>query len=317
MPPQRVALLFLGIQLLLPWGHLPSVRASLDPVRGPREHPVVETFGVPFESLLSDLDRQLLAVAPTGDNELLAITNLITAGANPNCYDENHYTPLHYAVVKGQRLAVERLTERGAHPDARDAWMRTPVHFAAAFGWGDTFPSVVTALYNAGANMNSGDQSENTPLHLAAAEGHTSTVSQLILYGARLNPINKWGQLTPLGMAVVREHTETADFLRAAGAVDEKVSFLEPEIKRCSDPRDAQKICNSVAVCNWGGTCAASCANPPCQAKCIGDQSSLKIPGNVWGCALNNYFMAPQPVIDPQPPKPGAQLGIIQGTTVS
>jgi hypothetical protein len=36
--------------------------------------------------------------------------------------------------------------------DARDAWMRTPLHFAAVYGFGETNPSTVTALYHAGAN---------------------------------------------------------------------------------------------------------------------------------------------------------------------
>ena len=69
-----------------------------------------------------------------GDTKLLNITNLITAGADPNGYDEYHMTPLHWAVIKGQRLAVELLLQRGAHTDVRDSSDRTPMHFVAIYG---------------------------------------------------------------------------------------------------------------------------------------------------------------------------------------
>lgn len=132
-------------------------------------------------------------------------------------------------------------------------------------------------------------------------------MSLLIHYGARLNPVNKWGQLTPLGMAVAVSmslvvsvlfqvkswapvhmqrlnhlryqaisllgtaspscgldevadymlfqagHTETADVLRAAGAVEEKISYLGPEPPRCSDSRDGYRNCGFVGDCLWGG----------------------------------------------------------------
>ncbi len=68
-------------------------------------------------------------------------------------------------------------------------------------GWGEEYPSAITALYFCGSNFNTGDQSHSTPLHLAAAEGHVGTVRQLVEYGARLNVTNLWDQRTPLGVA--------------------------------------------------------------------------------------------------------------------
>lgn len=109
-------------------------RASLDPVYGPREHPVAETFGYDLSSNISDLDRELWDAVLQGDLNLANISSILTNGADPNSYDEKHQTALHRAAWKGQRLTVTLLCSRGAFIDAQDAWTRTPLHFAAAYG---------------------------------------------------------------------------------------------------------------------------------------------------------------------------------------
>ena len=43
--------------LLLFYGVL--IQASLDSIHGPREHPIVETFGYDLSSNISEIDRQL------------------------------------------------------------------------------------------------------------------------------------------------------------------------------------------------------------------------------------------------------------------
>jgi hypothetical protein len=195
--------------------------ASVDPVHGPREHPILETFGYDLSSNISELDQQLWEAVLQGDLNLQNISSLLTNGADPNSYDDKHQTAMHRAAWKGQRLAISLLCSRGAFVDIRDAWSRTPIHFAAAYGnaflihkvilfmtsfitlegRGEDYPSTITALYFCGANFNVGDQSHNTPLHLAAAEGHAGTVRQLVKYGAILNATNLWGEKTPLGAA--------------------------------------------------------------------------------------------------------------------
>jgi len=100
---------------------------ALDEVHGPRVHRESPD--------ITSLQRQLQDAVLMGDTKLLNITNLITAGADPNGYDEFHMTPLHWAVIKGQRLCVELLLQRGAHTDVRDSSDRTPMHFVAIYGW--------------------------------------------------------------------------------------------------------------------------------------------------------------------------------------
>ena len=110
------------------------VTASLDPVFGPREHPILESFGYDINSNITTLDRQLWDVVLQGDLNLQNISSLLTNGADPNSYDEKHQTALHRAAWKGQRLTISLLCSRGAFVDVQDAWSRTPLHFAAAFG---------------------------------------------------------------------------------------------------------------------------------------------------------------------------------------
>lgn len=102
------------------------VEGALDSVKGPREHPDADG--------ITSVQRQLWEAALEGDTKLLNITNLITAGADPNGHNHDHMTALHWAVIKGQRLAVELLIDRGAHTDVRDSSYRTPAHFCAVYG---------------------------------------------------------------------------------------------------------------------------------------------------------------------------------------
>uniref|UniRef100_A0A6U6BTB3 Ankyrin repeat domain-containing protein 54 n=1 Tax=Guillardia theta TaxID=55529 RepID=A0A6U6BTB3_GUITH len=100
--------------------------ASLDRLHGPREF-------VPSSSI-SSLTRQLLEAVLLGDFNLANVTSILTAGADPNAYDENQMTALHWAVIKGQNETVKTLLARGAYTDALDASYRTPAHFLGIYG---------------------------------------------------------------------------------------------------------------------------------------------------------------------------------------
>jgi len=158
-------------------------------------------------------------------------------------------------------------------------------------GWGEEYPSAITALYFCGSNFNAGDQSHSTPLHLAAAEGHAGTVRQLVEYGARLNVTNLWDQSTPLGVAEEANQSAVVTMLRSLGAKESRISRLGPEPGRCD--------------------------SPPCEARCYDDKFTLALGSANWGCFQNNFFMGQQPVIEPAPPKKGQGLGVIQGDTVT
>ena len=317
------------------------VLGALDAVHGPREHYASED--------ISHLQRQLQDAVLSGDTKLNNITNLLTAGADANGYDEYHMTPLHWAVIKGQRLAVELLLDRGAHTDVRDSSDRTPMHFVGIYGFGEMFPSILTALYFAGANLNAGDQSHNTvgfqqqplllfcfcfaspgtdahttqPLHLAAFEGQTATVQELIKYGAKMDVANRWAQRTPLGMAILGG--ECFDGRPPCVRARARVNRSAPSnLHSTGHEQTAQALKDAGAEDEFISGFAAR--NNPSDlsfttlAKCDDDRSNIASGADKWGCHQNDFFMQDQPIIEPQPPGPpeaGEQLHLIQGTCVS
>jgi len=56
----------------------------------------------------------------------LSVDLLLKHGANPNLKDDVGLSPLHWAVVRGNRVILRRLIEMGADMQAKDLEGRTP-----------------------------------------------------------------------------------------------------------------------------------------------------------------------------------------------
>ena len=57
-------------------------------------------------------------IADTRGNHTDTIIKLLRQGADPNIADREGYTPLHYAVMKGNLAVVNVLLQKGANRDA-------------------------------------------------------------------------------------------------------------------------------------------------------------------------------------------------------
>ncbi len=101
-------------------------------------------------------------------------------GADVNVRDAKGFTPLHFAVLRGQLLVVARLIDAGADVNARTRDNITPLVFAAA---GGHFP-IVQLLIDAGADVNA-ETILGTPLDGAERNKHRDVADLLRKHGAR------------------------------------------------------------------------------------------------------------------------------------
>ena len=81
-------------------------------------------------------------------------------------WEDDHYTPLHYAAQKGDLEVVEELIEKYKVPVhiATDRYKRTPLHLAALRG----YLKVVQYLVGQGAKWSDTDNAKSNVLHYAA-----------------------------------------------------------------------------------------------------------------------------------------------------
>ncbi len=123
-------------------------------------------------------------------------------------------TPLHIAVLVGNKETVELLLTKGAGNNA-DNRHSTPLHKAASKGRED----IIELFLAAGFDVDPKDNSQHTPLHLAAMYGHKKVVEFLIANGANINSRDDTGR-TPLKWAVERDQAEVAELLCKHGGVE-------------------------------------------------------------------------------------------------
>ena len=106
-------------------------------------------------------------------------------------------TPLHQAVIQGDKKAVQSLLQEGAKVDSKDQKENTPLHHAALHNHTD----IIKLLLAKGAYIHTRDHLGRTPLHKAATHGQLESVRMLIDHGAKVNKVGHAGH-TPLWCAV-------------------------------------------------------------------------------------------------------------------
>jgi hypothetical protein len=88
-----------------------------------------------FEEGARDDPQELLFVlARSGVDDRDSLALLVQHGADVNAMDEAGLTPLHIAVLDGQRLLTKRLIDLGADVDVADNHGRTPLSIAIEKG---------------------------------------------------------------------------------------------------------------------------------------------------------------------------------------
>ena len=101
--------------------------------------------------------------------------------------DSNGNTPLHRAVLFGQKEIVELLIQKGADVNKENNYKSTPLHVAARW---NSQKEIVELLIKAGADVNKENIYGSTPLHEAVVNGQ-EIVELLIKASADVNKENK------------------------------------------------------------------------------------------------------------------------------
>lgn len=122
--------------------------------------------------------------------------------------DDEGWTPLHTAAVKGHKDAAELLLANGANVNSRLSGGGTPLHTAVLNGHKD----VVEFLLASGADPDGMDKWGTTPLDYAAEKGHKAIVDLLLANGAYLPQDNSFE--SPPRRAERNGHKELAELLR-------------------------------------------------------------------------------------------------------
>jgi hypothetical protein len=137
----------------------------------------------------------------------------MSKGAFLNFRDGNGGTAIFYASDGGYTEIVKILLYAGADPNIKMYNGINPLINMANLG---DFEMAQLLLYNQRTALNVFDNNFATPLHHAAIMGHFYIVDMLLYYGADANLLAT-KQSSPLLMAAIGQHTETAELLIKAG----------------------------------------------------------------------------------------------------
>jgi len=133
-------------------------------------------------------DQQLIEASLQGENE--AIAAALSRGANIEVrHTERELSPLMLAIYRDHILAVEQLLLAGANPNARNGRGHTPLIMAAA---GGQLP-IVKLLVRHGAEIDAIEEIGNTALMWAAFWGHLEVIDWLLSEGSDVQARNQDG----------------------------------------------------------------------------------------------------------------------------
>ncbi|XP_059086810.1 serine/threonine-protein phosphatase 6 regulatory ankyrin repeat subunit A-like isoform X2 [Tigriopus californicus] len=124
--------------------------------------------------------------------------------------DQEGFTPLHWAALKGHEICVEYLTQRMTDQDILPTQF-SPVH-CAVHNRSDTCLVVLLNKFDSQTIANLRDDHQRTPLHIAAFQKSASCAKLLLSHGADPNAKDA-SDLTPLSIAIRRKANDIVELL--------------------------------------------------------------------------------------------------------
>ena len=154
------------------------------------------------------------------DGDLEGVMFALSAGGRVTHRNRQGVTPLIAAAQKGHSDICRLLLAHGGNVNEVGLGMKfTPLHFAIFKGQ----EASVEVLLSWGANVNAQDYAGGTPLYAACQEGHLSCVLTLLKAGASLTLPNNQGDL-PIHAAAQYDRVEIVRTLLENGCSPDIVS---------------------------------------------------------------------------------------------
>jgi hypothetical protein len=178
--------------------------------------------------------------------ETMKTLGMADVPAEVNTADKSGQSPLHNAVLQGDKHLVEALLAKGADVNAKDNFKQTPLYYAISGNrqpivdlliakgadvtvtnfMGDSllFPAtfvgnnaIVELLLAKGVNVNLANGGGSTALHHAARFGQTAVAIILLDHGAKIDAVDNIGK-SALAIAKESNQTEMVALLEKRGA---------------------------------------------------------------------------------------------------
>lgn len=127
------------------------------------------------------------------------IEDCIERGVDPNLTDDDDFTPLHHAAMRGD-VAMGKILLKSPkiEVDATDPAGVTALMFACIY----RNEAFVKLLLSRGAKPNLVNMKKQTPLHMACINNSMKIANHLIANGARINVLDVFDN-TPLSISVI------------------------------------------------------------------------------------------------------------------
>lgn len=144
----------------------------------------------PSKAHLSDDDGWTPLHWAVRRGNMQALKIILKYSPDLNARDCNGETAVSWAICQNNAEALQALLQAGANPDIPDLFGRTPLHCASSL----EFTPLVKMLINAGAQINKPDEDGETPLHRSSRFGKESSSSLLSSSGANLSLTDSHGR---------------------------------------------------------------------------------------------------------------------------
>jgi ankyrin repeat protein len=159
-----------------------------------------------YRSLMSEINRELIQ-AVFADN-IGAVNDLLSKGADVNVKDENGVTPLMQAKTRDMALV---LIDAGANINAQDINKTSAVMYATSYA------DVERMLLEKGAKPDVQNSIGDTALIWCGRFGRTDSAHALLEHGASISLNNQKGE-TALAAAKREGHPDVTELLEAENA---------------------------------------------------------------------------------------------------